>query len=80
MGWDELGGRVTDMSFIFISFILLSVLFVFIFITDRMTAACHKLSGTSHCLVSAGKKLQRLTSGVQGTCVLSAVPSARCTC
>merc|ERR1719277_815674 len=34
---------------------------------DRMADAGHNFSSTIHCLVSAVKKLQRLTSGVQGT-------------
>ena len=34
---------------------------------DRMTRAGHKFSSTIHCLVRAVQKLQRLTSGVQGT-------------
>ena len=76
MDW-EAGSQILVL-FLLVSFCYQFYSFSF-FITDRMTAACHKLSGTSHCLVSAGKKLQCLTSGVQATCVLSAVPRARCT-
>ena len=36
-------------------------------VNNRMTGAGHKFSSKNHCLVRAVKKLQRLTSGVQGT-------------